>query len=69
MDSWSREQRIEEVQGITRYGGSWCREDHGFIHLFGASERYANWCGDTEDRNSIVGYIFFYDGAPISWNK
>jgi hypothetical protein len=26
----------------------------------------SNWCGDTEDRKSTAGYIFYYGDAPIS---
>ncbi|RDX81134.1 Copia protein, partial [Mucuna pruriens] len=34
--------------------------------LIGYSD--SNWCGDKSDRKNIVGYIFFYGGAPISWS-
>ncbi|XP_014499939.1 uncharacterized protein LOC106760988 [Vigna radiata var. radiata] len=28
-----------------------------------------DWCGDKSDRRSTVGYVFFLNGAPISWNS
>ncbi|RDX94324.1 hypothetical protein CR513_23306, partial [Mucuna pruriens] len=28
-----------------------------------------DWYGDKSDRKNIIGYIFFYGGAPISWSS
>ncbi|XP_040862146.1 secreted RxLR effector protein 161-like [Glycine max] len=35
--------------------------------LIGYSD--SDWCRDKNDRKSIVGYIFFYGGAPVSWSS
>ncbi|RDY01650.1 Vacuolar protein sorting-associated protein 52 A, partial [Mucuna pruriens] len=37
------------------------------LDLIGYSD--LDWCGDKSDRKSIVGYIFFYGGVPISWSS
>ncbi|XP_047163693.1 uncharacterized mitochondrial protein AtMg00810-like [Vigna umbellata] len=29
----------------------------------------SDWCGDKGDRKSTAGYVFFFDGAPISWSS
>jgi hypothetical protein len=29
----------------------------------------ADYAGDTEDRRSVSGYMFFLGGGPISWNS
>lgn len=29
----------------------------------------ADWANDIRDRKSVTGYIFFYNGSPISWSS
>jgi len=33
--------------------------------VFGYSD--SDWCGDNDDRKNIVGYVFKFGIAPISW--
>lgn len=28
---------------------------------------YSDWCGDGSDRRRIIGFLFKFMGAPISW--
>ncbi|XP_057443809.1 uncharacterized mitochondrial protein AtMg00810-like [Lotus japonicus] len=41
------------------YGGQ------GNVDLYGFSD--SDWCGDKLDRRSTTGYLFMFQGAPISW--
>ncbi|BAT81325.1 hypothetical protein VIGAN_03101800 [Vigna angularis var. angularis] len=37
--------------------------------LLQSGDKFENWCGDKSDRKSTVGYVFFFNGAPISWSS
>jgi hypothetical protein len=56
---------LRYVKGTIECGILFPASDRGReCKLFGYTD--SNWCGDVEDRKSIVGYVFYYGGAPIS---
>jgi len=56
------------VQGTTNFGILFPKGEVDIRpDLIGYSD--SDWCGDKNDRKSTVGYIFFYEGAPVSWSS
>ncbi|XP_047174799.1 uncharacterized mitochondrial protein AtMg00810-like [Vigna umbellata] len=49
--------------GILLPGG----ESEGEVRINAYSD--SDWCGDKSDRKSTAGYVFFLNGAPISWSS
>jgi hypothetical protein len=57
---------LRYIRGTIDYGILFPASDKGReCRLMGYTD--SNWCGDTEDRKSIAGYMFYYGEAPISW--
>ncbi|RDY04998.1 putative mitochondrial protein, partial [Mucuna pruriens] len=61
-----RQKRI--IKGIIGFGVLFPKGKAGVEpELIGYSD--SDCCGEKSDRKNIVGYIFFYGGAPISWSS
>ena len=48
--------------------------NHGLLYKQGGPERLvgysdADWAGDLSDRKSTSGYIFMFNGGPVSWSS
>ncbi|XP_027340865.1 uncharacterized protein LOC113854179 [Abrus precatorius] len=59
---------LRYLRGTTEFGILFSRNtNHEDMKLIGFSD--SDWCGDKGDRKSTAGYIFFIEGAPISWSS
>jgi len=54
---------LRYLKRTTNYGIFFPKESKS--NLIGFSDN--DWCGDKEDRKSVIGYFFKFQGAPISW--
>ncbi|XP_014492682.1 uncharacterized protein LOC106755098 [Vigna radiata var. radiata] len=59
---------LRYLKGTTKYGILLPKSGSGGDVRVTAYS-YSDWCGDKGDRKSIAGYVFFLDGAPISWSS
>ncbi|XP_014496842.1 uncharacterized protein LOC106758430 [Vigna radiata var. radiata] len=59
---------LRYLKGTTSYGILLPKDESGGeVRVTGYSD--SDWCGDKGDRKSTAGYLFFLNGAPISWNS
>ncbi|XP_047167115.1 secreted RxLR effector protein 161-like [Vigna umbellata] len=59
---------LRYLKGTTEYGILLPKHGSGGeVRVTGYSD--SDWCGDKGDRKSTAGYVFYFDGAPISWSS
>jgi len=64
IEHWNVAKRIlRYIKGTYKLGLEY--QSGGNVQLAG----YTNWAGDTHDRKSTSGYIFYLDLGAISWSS
>ena len=64
LEHWNVAKRIlRYIKGTYKLGLEY--QSGGNVQLAG----YTNWAGDTHDRKSTSGYIFYLDLRAISWSR
>jgi len=58
---------LRYLRGTVNHGILFSRQTRNPMILYGYGD--ADWGGDTIDRKSITGYVFFLNGGPISWRS
>lgn len=65
-EHWVAVKRIlRYLKGTTNFGLSYTRSDNSGCVGFSDSD----WAGDSNDRKSTSGYLFFIGSAPVSWRS
>ena len=63
---WSAVKRVlRYIQGTKDFRLCFTRTENG--KLAGFCD--ADWAGDEDERRSTTGYVFTFQGAPVSWNS